>query len=110
MVTLNIAPLTANASTVYSNGVYRGLRHFSYVETDFTWYVDDNNFIYDSSAYQWAEGLGAYPGSTTRTLENGLEHGWACVEYIRVGFSKLGYSIPYNDYVSLHNNGNIYLN
>jgi hypothetical protein len=103
---LSIAPISSANAKTYTNGLYRGARHFSYVETDFLWTVNNKNFITSSSATQWEEGFFTEAGGTTRTYTNGLEHIWNCRSKVVAGVWKLKYTKTFSDNVALRNNGN----
>ena len=101
------APMTAHAAT-YTNGICRGVEHYSYIETDFTWSTDSRNNITSSSAYQWTSGILAQVGSTTCTYAAALEHDWVAISKSVIGIGKLSYTITYRDTVELYNSGNMY--
>lgn len=96
--------LSSNAAT-YTNGWTRGARFISYVETDFTWTVDNRYNITSSEASQWAEGFFTYEGGTTRTYAGLLAHHYNCRSNIRIGIGKLAYNKTFSDNIGLSNGG-----
>lgn len=96
--------LSANATT-YTNGWYRGARYISYVETDFTWTVNNRYLITSSSATQWSEGFFTEEGGTSKTYDDQIETHYNCKAKVKIGIGKLSYNKTYSDNVCLSNSG-----
>lgn len=95
------------AKQYYSNGVYRGTKYISYVETDIYWTVD-HAIITDSTAYQWTSGI-LMSADGCDMIADGLAYqDWSCRASITFGIgSKFSYTVPYNDKVEISNLGSM---